>query len=415
MATIQKMWVIAFAIISLYYLFKENKHSIYFAILFACIATLTSINGLMIYAAGAVVLLLNKNLFQTKNLVWLASGILLAILYFHGYVFAHANQKAFHLIISHPVSFIAYNLTLLGSMLTVNLTYAIVGGAVIFIFLIYLFIKKYYLINPVIFSLILFILTTFLMTGLVRFQYGTEQALNSRYALWSTLIIACCYIAFISSFKSYKLVFVCFAFALFQNIRMQAKYLPIIRWSKNQFENNYRQITNGQLSSFDFGWIPFNTTYTRTSIDRPKHFLRLSDSLGVFHFKFKEDSVILNKIPSVNKDIIYSVDSTTQLHNNIITISGWAYINNPKNDSVHTFICLKNENSQPIKYLHCTKKKVKQSDNPPWERSGFHTYFDKKYIAPGKYKIYIILATDAFKAEKETNKVLYIGPVTTPE
>ena len=85
MAAMQNLWVLCFALTSLYFLHKQTPYSIYLSILFGWMATFTSANGMMTFVAGGFVLLINRELFSKKNLIWLAAGGIAMASYFYHY------------------------------------------------------------------------------------------------------------------------------------------------------------------------------------------------------------------------------------------------------------------------------------------------------------------------------------------
>lgn len=73
-ASMQFPWVLCFALLSLYFLFKTGQYSIYLAVLFASIATFTSANGMMTFIAGALVLMPRKGCDLYSKIIWFKIG-----------------------------------------------------------------------------------------------------------------------------------------------------------------------------------------------------------------------------------------------------------------------------------------------------------------------------------------------------
>lgn len=288
-ASMQFPWVLCFALLSLYFLFKTGQYSIYLAVLFASIATFTSANGMMTFIAGALVLMPRKGCDLYSKIIWFISGLVMIALYFYGYSKPGYHPSIIEPLLHDPIGFIGYVLAFLGSAVG-NLVYAISIGAGLVIFFLFLTIKKYYEENPVIYSMIIFILITAVIAALTRFGFGIEQSLNSRYAIYSSLLIACGYMAFISLMhRKVNLVHLALfiSMALIFNIVTQRIYIPRIIAEKKEFDVNYALVVQGKPSNFNFGFPTPDHTINYYGLN----YLKTSDSLGYFKFRYVDEAL----------------------------------------------------------------------------------------------------------------------------
>jgi hypothetical protein len=172
-----------------------------------------------------------------------------------------------------------------------NLAFAISMGAGLILFILYITVRRYYIENPVIFSMIIFILITAVIASLTRFGFGIEQSVSSRYSIYSILLIACCYMAFVTLFyrkmNAYWLILLT-SLAFIFNVVNQCFYIPEIMAEKREFELNYALITDGKPSDFNFGWPTPDHTVNYYGLK----YLKASDSLGYFKFSYFENPVL---------------------------------------------------------------------------------------------------------------------------
>ncbi len=412
MSSIQNLWVICLALMSLYFLFKASPHSIYFSILFAWIAALTSANGMITYFAGTLVLIIRKEFLIKKKILWVLSGIIVIVIYFYSYKKPSYHPEIIKPLLENPIGFLGYVFAFLGDLFTDNLKYAVCIGICLVLFIIFITIKKYYKENPVIYSLIIFILITSVLAALTRFGFGIGQALSPRYTIYSTLLVICCYLAFVTMMYRKINIFLLMIFtalAFIFNIKTQTKYLPKKIAEKNEFDINYALVTNGKFSNFNFGWY-------ENKKNIPKKILKTSDSLGYFKYKYIEDSVLINRISTIkNKETKFYFDKIEQIKGaKSILLTGWSLIKKTNSDNIISLICLKDYHGKPIKFLLCTKVLRKdvteyfKGDETSYDFSGFNTILDISSLNSGKYYLYIILVDKHYKYKVEINTNLSV-------
>lgn len=412
MAAMQNLWVLCFALSSLYFLHaKEIKYSFYLSILFGWMATFTSANGMMTFLAGGFVLLINRELFSKKNLIWLVAGGIAMASYFYHYTKPGYHPEIIKPFLDHPLGFFGYAFAFLGGIFTEDATTAISIGVILVLCSLFLTYKKYYKENPVIYSFIIFILITSVLAALTRFGFGMDQSLSSKYTISSALLVASCYAALTSIFhKKIKILYltILVGLAFYFQYTTNGKYLPAKKSEKEEFDKNYALVTQGKLSHFNFGWPQLDDRK-----ELPRQLLRTADSLGYYKFKFKSEQEILKDIPAdATKEIKFKLERFEQTQANALVMSGWAFIKNVNSDNVMTILCFKDTLGNPSKYFICQKyahqdiTQANASDNTNYNNSGFFTFFNPKEVKHGKYILEIIITDGNFKTELNTGQIL---------
>ncbi|MBF0457965.1 MAG: hypothetical protein HQK99_08735 [Nitrospirae bacterium] len=209
MGTIQNFYVLLFAFLSLYFLTRDGSLNFITAAVFAVMATFTSGNGILCFIAGALVLLIQKR-FRFLA-VWLSVMSLNIIIYLYGYVPPADHPNMLRTLLTQPGTAVIYFIVLLGTVVYLPfkmdnaeifspaLFIPIGMGVLLSVVFIYLTIKKYYLKNTAIYSFIVFILLSEVLTAAGRSGFGVANALSTRYAIMSVLLVIFAYIALIET------------------------------------------------------------------------------------------------------------------------------------------------------------------------------------------------------------------------
>jgi hypothetical protein len=411
MAAMQNLWVLSFALASLYCLHKETKYSFYFSILFGWLAAFTSANGMMTFVAGAFVLLTKKELLKRKHLIWFGCGLLAMGAYFYHYTKPPAHPPILQPMLDNPAGFLGYALAFLGGAFSDDMTIAIIIGISLVCFAVFITWRKYYEENPVIYSFIVFLLITSVLAALARLGFGVGQALSSKYAVNSAVLTSACYIALVSLVqKRIRLVYLIAltGLAVYFHFGTYAKYLPAKAAEKEEFERNYALVAQGKLSHFNYGWPALDERK-----ELPKRELKAADSLGYFKFKFTEEAELIEKIPAGSGgEIKFKIERYERVRANAIVMSGWAFAKRTNSDDVLTILCYKDILGNPKKYFICQKiahqdiTQANASDNTNYDSSGFVTLFNPKEVSPGKYRLAIIITDGTTKTELDTGQVV---------
>jgi hypothetical protein len=411
MAALQNLWVLCFVFASLYFLFQLRARAMVPAILFGLFATFTSANGMAVFVAGAIVLALDRQLASRKGLIWCAAGIAVVATYFYGYVKPVQHPEVIKPLMTNPLGFSGYVLALLGAVFTENVTVSIIIGCLLVGLAGFLSYQRCFHESPIAYALIIFLLITSILAGLARFGFGVEQALASRYAIVSTLLVVSCYLALVPPLQHRVKAawwMVILALSICFHYSTYAKYLPARKEEKSNFERDRARIAEGKLSHFNFGWPPLDPRR-----EFPRQVLRESDALGYFSFKFKDDAQILESLSlSSTAQTAHHFDRFQQVGPVLVFLEGWALIKGVDSKDVIPVVCFKEENGNPAKYIVLKQSsrpdiaKEFDSDRVDHSMSGFETVFNRAELKPGKYTLTLFLVGPDFKVAIEAGPTL---------
>jgi len=200
MAAISNYYVLLFSLLSIYYLHQKSVSGFYLSILFGIIATYTNGNGLFIFYINLVALIVEGistahttdfvPIFPNNFVIYLLFTVVVTFLYFWTYT-KTTHQDTIWLIFSNPLFFLKHFLLMLGSGFALdNISIGITVGILALSTTVWLGYKQYFLNNPNLFYFLLFIMSSILVASILRAGGGVlEQALSSRYKLYSVLII----------------------------------------------------------------------------------------------------------------------------------------------------------------------------------------------------------------------------------
>jgi hypothetical protein len=189
--SIQEIGVIAFSLLSIYFLSKDAQNISVISYVFTVLAALSSPNGFFLAPVGAFMLAGRR---QWKQLgIWTAVFCVLLGFYLFRYVgvpITAVDKTATHSI--NPI----YALTFLGASAAryVSIAPALVLGVLICGIVVLAAIKRYDLRNPAVFYSMVFILINAAAVSGLRSGQGVAQSLASRYRIYSNLMLALSYL-----------------------------------------------------------------------------------------------------------------------------------------------------------------------------------------------------------------------------
>jgi len=254
MAAVSNLFVLFFAFLSLYLLTKRSTKYLLFSLAAAISATFTNGNGMLVFLAGLIILVIDKRF--KESVVWLFVGITCVMVYFIGYLKPSHHPSITASIFIHPIETIKYFLLFLGSYSEsfvpvkdkINYLLPLLTGALSCAYFIFLLKVRYYKMNKPVFSFLLYLFLTVGTVSLCRSGFGLWQALSSRYTIISVLMIISFYFSAIEilSQKVVKTIFpILLVIALFFNLFSYYKYFrflvafrshdinSLIYWKKN--------------------------------------------------------------------------------------------------------------------------------------------------------------------------------------
>ena len=412
MASIQNIWVLFFAFLSLYLLNNENKKSILWACIFASIATFTSGNGILVFITGILFLILRKEK-KSYVLLWLTFFLINAFVYFIGLSKVGHHPSFIKSFIAHPLDLLLYPMNFIGSLFLggVSGVGIVIGFGVIACCLL-IWLKKIYAQNYVLFSFLIFMLLTVVAVTVSRFGFGIIQSSSSRYMINSTLIfiiVALLFTQYYQSKLNHYHWFGAFILVVIFNI-YSYQFIENQREVVNISTRNIHLIKNGKLAQYNLFYAPGNET-------------QIADILSTANLKgiFKTDSIgystklILNthlfKIDTTQTR--FSLDEFKSLNDSIYRISGWMLrMHKP---SYHTSIAIGLEDSLSNMYIVIPSMVIRNdvtnafmADHCNYNYSGFTKDLHIHQYPKGEYTLSFLIMSDGVNLKIPIHKKIKI-------
>lgn len=193
MAALQNLYVIPFALFSLYKLNRSGKMAFSLACAGAVLATFTSGNGMFTFVAGVLVLLFLQS--YRRLIAWTLTGITTVGFYFLNYIRPPYHPDIVDSLFNHTGRAISYFFTLLGSMVGIGhpkLAILLgVGLLAITIGLVgYLWYRNLLRTHITLLGWLAFLYLTCLSLMASRSGMGVEQAFSPRYGIVVVMLFA---------------------------------------------------------------------------------------------------------------------------------------------------------------------------------------------------------------------------------
>ena len=193
MAALQNLYVVAFAMLSLYSLSRPGQWAFGLACAAAVLAAFTSGNGIFTFLAGAPVLVLLKS--YRKLAIWLLIGAATATLYFWGYMRPPYHPDVFDSLVNHTGRAVAYFFALSGAFFPNRPTFSVVFGAASLLvslgLVAYLWRTNRLIHHLPMLGMLLFLYLTCLSLTAGRSGFGVQQAFSARYGIITVMLYAC--------------------------------------------------------------------------------------------------------------------------------------------------------------------------------------------------------------------------------
>lgn len=197
MASVSNLYVLFFALLSLYLLLELPKAASFAgALICYTVAAFTQGGGLFAGIAGVATLALCRQF--NKAAVWGVVTAALFGIYFYGYNTPAGHPSVLSVISAEPLLPIRFFFSFLGSPLPTPEVFGIFS----FGFFVYLTLRGYCAGNRAVYAFLLFLFITAALTALTRSGFGLDQALASRYKVVASLIFAIQYLAAVEILKA---------------------------------------------------------------------------------------------------------------------------------------------------------------------------------------------------------------------
>ncbi|MVM40056.1 hypothetical protein GO730_24610 [Spirosoma sp. HMF3257] len=397
MAALSNLYVVVFAMISLYCLLQPGKGAFILACIAAVVATFTIGSGMFSFIAGIPLLILLKA--YRKLIIWVILAAITLGLYFVDYTRPPYHPDVVDSLVNHTGRAISYFFTLVGSMTGITRPkLAILFGVLLVLVTLglvgYLWYKKRIMDHLPVLGWLLFLYLTCLSLMASRSGMGVEQAFSPRYGIVVVMLFACQAIlaleVFTQRFLRLGLLAAYFGIALFVYVS-----------ATNQ--GNRQRIVD-RTRQLQYSTAFFN--------DNPKNLFLHWGSPGIAEPIFR--NVIqksLYKLPNLTfrdlKSAPHSFDSTKLVATNTITSEvkpfstheflvlyrSWALVNNglPKNTTIQLIA-----QSAGTSYTFDTHKQIwdditDRTLGRQYTYPGFSCVVDKKDLKPGHYVLWLCL------------------------
>ncbi len=211
MASLQNLWVIVFSLGAIRCLLRPSRKAYAGALLLYALAVAASGNGFLLLPVGVLILAMRRRLVRASG--WLAASAVCIAAYAyryntissqspsHGSVFA----TLFHLRPDYAIAFVG-NAGAIGGAgsSTIGAGISIGLGTVLLLTFAWLARRGYCRRNPDVSCCVLFLLLTAVGAAGMRSDFGLEQSLSSRYAIYGVLLLICAWMAVVEEFLQHR-------------------------------------------------------------------------------------------------------------------------------------------------------------------------------------------------------------------
>jgi uncharacterized membrane protein YecN with MAPEG domain len=198
-AGLQNLPVFVFSFAAIYLLMRKGKTAFCGAVLFLMLAVAASGNGFLLIPIGLLILAAARS--YARIFAWLAATAVCIAAYAYHYN-AMSSQADHHrsvfaaLLRINPV----YILAFIGCAGTPSTAISVILGCLICGFFIFMALRGYTRKNPLVSYCVLFLLLTAIGVAGIRSQLGIMQSLQSRYTIYSVLLLIFAWFAIVEEF-----------------------------------------------------------------------------------------------------------------------------------------------------------------------------------------------------------------------
>jgi hypothetical protein len=392
-----------FALLSCSTLFSNARFSLALAMAFSLLASYSQGNGIVIFPAVGVVLLLRGE--WRRVTLWSIAASSILALYFHGYhqVTGHPSIAASLLRVSDNLIYVALFIGAAGAA-GVSLVGAGIGGSVI-LFSLFLTAKKFYRENPALYGALLFMFGTVLVNALARSGFGVEYAFSqTRYRFYSVVFYALMYLCALEVAK--KLI-------LKWAIAVIGVVLSIC-FSGISYYSHVQQVRD---MSFNLGygllrWRVEGHGLLYPDLQRADAILKRSIALGLYTpvLQKQERFLFQPTVRAVGENttlpLHYHIDDVRE-DPNYFFIRGWAFSPSIRTAKQKIRVMLRSNDTEWIFETRPSEQRAdvaKAFNNPLRSSSGFEALISTRKLAPGSYQLLIEVSSDRRRAEVVTER-----------
>ncbi|MGC4040932.1 MAG: hypothetical protein QM710_09175 [Flavobacterium sp.] len=420
MASLCNFTFVLFAVISLHYLTKKetSNKDLFLSLLFFLFAMFTQGGGIFIFPVALLVLGYKKDKKQfIKYLVF--AGVLMA-LYFVDFTKPESPKLAD--IISNAFLHLKFFLSFLGNAFANNnffpdnspeaILRSSIFGILIFMFYIFVFIRKYYKQNLFNFSVMTLIVGISFVTAINRLSQGETTSIASRYRLISILFLVCILIYILEFFKQKKYKWQ-FSNAIL--IAVSAAYLFLFNFNgTNEWQLSFRQrasmygalnFFSGDVSLLNSGG-PEHDAAIMVKAKNSEVFI-LNEKMIDDYYGFSKP----NELNSIGNDgsvgDITKVENVKKLKDSYF-IDGYAMLQQLDAKEQKVYVILSNNEKQTV-FLAKNEFRPGLSvyfDVPNSDEGAFHARIKNEDISSGKNEISILIQNQGKSKIIKTDQIL---------
>ena len=203
---VQHLALLAYALLALLCLDKPGIGRTASALLLTLCAVFTAANGLMLFPAAAAQFWMSGR--RKVALLWLGGGVVLGLLYFHGYATPGGRASA-QAALLQPVQLCAWFLTTLGSMAAqagpTNASAMLLGGVLIATWAWLLISARQFPVPRLLLAWALFLVLSIAAITIGRAPLGVEALVNSRYRVYSEFATLVTVVSVVYRLRAYNL------------------------------------------------------------------------------------------------------------------------------------------------------------------------------------------------------------------
>jgi hypothetical protein len=204
MAALQNIPILVFSFAAIYFLIRGTRATFFGAVIFFILAVAASGNGFLLIPVGLLILVVNRRYLRFAAWLVVSGGCIAVYAYHYNVLSSQTGSHRSVFSAFHPLA-PAYVLAFIGSAASFPFkTGSLILGAMICIFFCYLAWRGYIRRNPLVSCCILFLLLTAVGVAGIRSDFGLSQALNSRYTIYSALLLIFAWFAIVEAFLQDK-------------------------------------------------------------------------------------------------------------------------------------------------------------------------------------------------------------------
>ncbi|GAB4001934.1 hypothetical protein GCM10028807_59320 [Spirosoma daeguense] len=396
MASIQNLYIVAFALLSFYALSRREERNTWFwvAVASGVVATFTSGNGIFVFIIGVPVLLLQKA--YRPLIIWAGIGVVTAGLYFWGYAKPGHHPPIFETLTKTPGQFFDYFFTLTGSDFAEETTWPVRAGkwmlALFVGLLVWKTTKKQLTSNVAILALLCFMYLTCLSVTMARSGFGIQQALSPRYGILPVMLLISLYITSLETVKH----------RIIQPILAGLGLILAIYLCQYSYKQNFPKVED-RTALLEYGSALYNENKAnlilyRSDNGEAKAIFQDALQKGIYQVPSITLADLSSKPRSVDGNFTATNDVTAQAQpymtkDFLVLYQAWAFMNGIESADTQIEVIAKSaQNSYAFgTSRHIRYDIVNQYQSMQYVHAGFSSVIRKADLKSGQYTLWIHL------------------------